>query len=77
MIGAAPATQRDPRAASATISAFQTVHVLSLVHANQYVPAGEMTRFTGALCAALTNDEVTEAWRRPVAHYADLSRVGS
>lgn len=72
IIGATPAPGRDPLAASATTSAFQAVHVLSLVHANQYVPASEMTRFTTALCTALTNDEITQVWRRAVGHYTDL-----
>jgi len=74
ILGAAPAGEADPSAASAMTSAFQAVHVLSLVRAHQYVPAGEMTRFTTALSAALTNDAVIEVWRRSVVYYTDLER---
>lgn len=72
VIGATPASERDPLAAPVMVSAFQAVHVLSMVHANQYVPASEMSRFTTALCTALTNGQVTDAWRRTIEHYTDL-----
>lgn len=72
VIGAAPASERDPLAAPVMVSAFQAVHVLSMVHANQYVPASEMSRFTTALCTALTNGQMTDAWRRTIEHYTDL-----
>lgn len=44
VIGAAPAREWDPLAAPVMVSAFQAVHVLSMVHANEYVPASEMSR---------------------------------
>ena len=72
VIGTAPGGDRDPFAATQAVSAFQAVHVLSMVHANQYVPPAEMTRFTTAVCTALTDGKVTDAWRRAVAHYTAL-----
>ncbi len=44
IIGAAPVAEREPLAASAITSAFQAVHVLSLVHANQYGAGRRLTR---------------------------------
>jgi len=72
IMGAAHASARDLLAPAATASAFQAVHVLSLAHANKYVPPSEMSRFTTTLCAGLTNREVTEAWKRAVGYYTDL-----
>jgi hypothetical protein len=72
VIGPGPGGDRDPFAATQAVSAFQAVHVLSMVHANQYVPPAEMTRFTTVVCTALTDGKVTDAWRRAVDHYTDL-----
>ena len=72
VIGTTSGRNRDPFGAGQAVSAFQAVHVLSMVHANQYVPPAEMSRFTSAVCTALTDGKVTDAWRRAVDHYTDL-----
>jgi hypothetical protein len=74
VIGIRPSHGQPLLAPSAITSAFQAVHVSSLVYANKYVLARDMTRFTTALCTALTNGDVTDAWKRALVQYTDLKR---
>lgn len=72
LLGTERPSETSSLTSSAIASAFQAVHVLSLVHANKYVTAGDMTRFTSAVCAGLTNGAVTEEWKGVLRRYTDL-----
>lgn len=41
-------------------------------HANNYVAANDIGRFTTALCEHLTDGRITDKWKDAVRHYTEL-----
>ena len=52
--------------AGIVVSAFQAVHVLSLVSMKNYVPASSMSEFTTFLCVGLTEGHLDDKWKEVV-----------